>query len=710
MRPTRILVAAAAFLLGCGESALAPFGQLQSPIALALHEPSDNLYIASLAGDDLRVFNARSEEFLTAPVALFPLSIPTVRNPSALAAADRFVFVLSTAGAQVGFVDTVVQQGAAGPRGVNSPSGLPIVLPLDMVPSSMAAFAAAWPWSPDGSLSDHALVAGIDGDAEGGVLLALRPPVIEGGELVDLPSPEASIELPGIFPTAIALAPQGVPVTETIGPDGAPVVDCRTLAIADGRAADEGHVPGIWLTNVTVGLDGALTIDELDPSRRIEIRVPVQLAGGEIEERVAPVRALAFAPVPVTDSLLAAVAAEPCALRSGRIFAALDTSFCEGTSACPDLAVIDLSDDPTNPGQLAVDHVTGGPALYDFPGAPLEVVALTGPFRLPRAFDPVAVNEEGQAVPLDTVPVLAMVASTDGSLYYLDGGFGSYLVGPGRRAEAEPTFPIDANQAVAGLVGVVTRADLPGRVGPGATPTISVVPGDRPSNETWTAGFETPLPGFSGVSTVGAVAGTDTLTLPGGTRFVGGSLIASPNPLEADRVVPRRVGDVLCEGFPIVEVTADAVRFDRGALHNDPECGQAELPLDILPSIDVPWTLSGTVSGFVGRIPAGVEGARPTVEVVSGDRRLFVFTPPELDVARGATFSFQTTDGFAFYSFQPEVFGLLPASVQPFLVQPPRPSRDPSWRVFVAYSGSDSLVAVDPRNPRPGAGRVVAFQ
>lgn len=709
MRPTRILLAAAAFLLGCGEAALAPFGQLRSPVALALHEPSDSLYIASLAGDDLRVFNARSETFLTAPVALFPLSIPTVRNPSNLAAADRFVFVLSTAGAQVGFVDTVVAEGAAGPRSVNDPLGLPIVLPLDMVPSAMTAFAAAWPWSPDG-LADHALVAGLDGDADGGVLLALRPPVIEGGELVGLPSPEATIELPGIYPTALALAPQGVPVTEVIGPDGAPVVDCRTLAIADGRPEEEGHVPGIWLTDVKVGLDGRLTIDELSPGRRIEIRVPVQLAGGVIEERVAPVRALAFAPFPVTDSLLAATAANPCAVRSGRLFAALDTSYCGGAIDCPDVAVIDLSDDPEAPGQLAVDKITGGPALFDFPGAPLEIVALTGPFRLPRAFDPATFDEQGRGVALDSVPVLTMVASSDGNLYYLDGGFGSYLVADGRRAVPEPAFPIDANQAGPALSAGVTRADLPGRVAPGLTPTVAVDPTDRPFNETWTTGFEIPLPGFEGITTTGALGGTDVLSLPDGTRWVGGALQASPNPTEADRLVPRLEGEGICEGFPIVEVTEDSVRFDRGALRNDPPCLEGNLPVDILPSIAVPWTLSGTVSGFVGRVPAGAPGDRPTVEVFSGNRRLFTFTPPEEDVPRGASFTFQTTDGFAFYSFQPEVLGLLPAAVQPFLVSPPRASRDPSWRVYVAYSGSDSLVAVDPRVPRPGAGRVVSFQ
>lgn len=712
MRPTRILLAAVAFLLGCGEKTLAPFGQLRSPVALALHEPSNNLYIASLAGDDLRVFNARSEKFLTAPVALFPLSIPTVRNPSALAAAERFVFVLSTAGAQVGFVDTEIQAGAAGPRSVNGPSGLPIVLPLDMVPSSITAFSSPWAWSPDGSLADHALVAGADGAAGGGILLALRPPVVEGGEVVDLPSPEALIELPGIFPTAIALAPRGVPVTELVGPGGTPVADCRTLAIADGRPEEEGHVPAIWLTDVRVGTDGRLTLSELDPTRKIEIRVPVEVGGGVVEERVAPIRALAFAPFPVTDSLLAAVAEDPCAETSGRIFAALDTSYCEGAATCPDLAVIDLTGDPAEPGRLAVDRTTGQPALYDFPGAPLEVVALAGPFRLPRAFDPLLVTATGLSQPLESAAVLAMIASSDGNLYYLDGGFGSYLVSAGRRAEPEAVFPVDANQAGPGLAAAVARTDLPGRAGAGQLPTVVVEPTDRPTNEVWTAGFEIPLPGFAAVSTVGAVSGGDTLALPAGDQFVGGAITASTNPLEADRVVPRFLGEAICEGWPIVEVAADGsfVRFDRAALRNDPDCERQELPLDILPSIAAPWTLSGSVSGFVGRIAAGTVDDRPTVQVFSGTRRLFLFTPAAADVPRGSTFSFQTTDGFAFYAFRPEILGLLPASVQPFLVSPPKAGRDPSWRVFIAYSGSDSLVAADPVVPQPGAGNVVSFQ
>ena len=144
MRRVHAAVLCTALLAACGETSLAAFGQLRSPVALAVHGPTDQVFIASLGGDELRVFDGRRRRFLEAPAALFPLSIPTVANPTALAAADRFVFVLSGPDAALAFVDTRLQPGAVGPRSVDV-GGFPLTLPLEMVPADLAAFAAAWP-------------------------------------------------------------------------------------------------------------------------------------------------------------------------------------------------------------------------------------------------------------------------------------------------------------------------------------------------------------------------------------------------------------------------------------------------------------------------------------------------------------------------------------------------------------------------------------
>lgn len=699
-RSALCLAAAVSLAAGCGETSLAPFGQLRSPVALALHAPSESLFIASLAANELRVFDARSETFLTAPAALFPLSIPTVPNPSNLAAADRFVFVLSAAGAEVGFVDTVVPRGSVGPRSVDGPDGLPIVLPVDMTPTAMAAFAGAYPWGPDGLLADHALVAGLDGGSTGGLLLALRPPVVDNGAIQDLPSPEALVELPGVFPAAVAIAPQGVPTRGLLDAQGNPVLDCRTVAIADVRPEGTDHAPGIWFTHLRVGPDGTLDVDPLDPARKIEVRVPVTLPDGTMEERVAPVRSLAFAPVPVTDSLLAAVAADPCAERSGRIFATLDPVYCAGALVCPDVAVIDLGGDPAAPGTIAVDAVTGGPAAYDFPGTQQGVVALGGPFDLRNAFDPAQLDAENQGAPLDNVPEVTLLTSSDGSIYYLSGGLGTYLVGPSPtdRAPSDQVFPVDAQEEGPGLVGGITRSSVGAGVGTTGVISVQVPRGATPRDEAWTAGFETALPGFDNVGTEGDFADS-TLPIPADLLGAAVELQASADPRQADRVVPLPFSGLICQGFPIVEVGPDFVRFDATALENPEGCFDPALPVSILPPIDAPWILDGTVTGFVGRIPAGAPGARPTVSILSGSDLLFLFTPPEADVPRGSTYGFTTTDGFTFYRSTPELVALLPAAVEPFLRTGPQANRDPDWRVFVAYSGSDSLVSLEPEDP-----------
>src|SRR5690606_21143743 len=106
------------------------------------------------------------------------------------------------------------------------------------------------------------------------------------------------------------------------------------------------------------------------------------------EERIAPIRDIAFAPAPLGDSALAAIAADPCTPRSGRLYAALDPAICVGTISCPDVAVVDLA------GEAGPTLATGGdglPALYDFPATILSVDALAGPFSLPGAFVPHAV-------------------------------------------------------------------------------------------------------------------------------------------------------------------------------------------------------------------------------------------------------------------------------------------------------------------------------
>lgn len=687
------LVAAA----GCGDSELAPFGRLETPVALAFHEPSGNLFIASLAGDELKVLDVSAERFLAAPAALFPLSIPTVGSPTDLAAGERFVFVLSTAEAEVGFVDTQVPAGAVGPRSVDGPDGFPVTYPLGMVPTTMASFAAAYGFAEGGTLGDHALVAGItDG---GGLLVAVRPPAVDDAGEETGPTAAGLLALPELFPTTLALDPLPAPGAELVGSGGAPVEDCRVLAIGDGRD-DPTHVPAIWFTRVHVGTDGAFSIDPLDEALRVEVRVPLRLADGTIEERVAPIRDLAFAPAPVSDGLLTAVAADPCALRSGRLFAVLDPSYCSGAVDCPEAAVIDLSGEAGEFGTIAIDAETGEPALYDLPSAPLDVVALAGPLDLPNAFDPASLVVDENA-PLDAAPLVALFTTSEGSIYYVDGGLGSYLEAPGVRAPADAVFRVDSQEEPPGLETPVVRTDSGRRIVAAPLPTVSTE-GAEPRDERWSAGFEIPIPGFS---EIGAQDAGDQIPLPAGSQA--DILLASSDPETADRVVPRTSLDVFCEGYPIVAVAEDgsSVTVDRGALENPEGCEVEGLPLAILPPIANPWVLVGEgSSGFVGRaaaeptpLPEGEQ--QPTTAVFAGDRLQFLFTPSAELVERGASFGWRTTDGFGFYSADPGVVGQLPVSVEPVLVRRPTASAGPGWRVFVAYSGTSTVLEIDPTRP-----------
>lgn len=696
-------IVAASLAAGCGAASLAPFGQIENPAALALHEPSGLLFIASLGSDELRVFDAREESFLTAPAGLFPLSIPTVRSPDALAAAGRYVFVLSRAGGEIGFVDTRVPVGGAGPRSVDV-GGAPLTLPLDMVATDLIALEGAWPWERDG-LADHALAIGVDGES-GGLLVALRPPVVgEEGEIVRLPLPEAVLELPGIYPSSIALDPSGVTARSLRGPAGEPIADCRTLAIADGRLAP-GHEPAIWLTRVRIDSDGNLSVAPLDPARRMVVRVPLELPDGTIEERVAPVRQVAFAPAPLTDASLAAIAADPCTSRSGRLYAVLDVSYCGGVAVCPDVAVIDLL--PEGPA-LATDAITGGPALYDLPSTALRVTAIDGPFSLPGAWSPIEFDEAGRGLRLTSVPSLALIAASDGVVYYLHGGFGSWLVGPtpDDRAPTDPVFPVDAEPGPPGLVGSVVRIDPGARGTDPALPTIGFPAGSRPRDERWTAGYLAPLPGLERVGRIGSIGEDGILWAPAGISFAGEVPVQAnaEEPRLADRLVPVTGGQEVCEGFPVVEVGVAAdgrsfVRVDRTAgFANGEGCLLDALELDVLPPLEQPFWLDGEVTGFLGRFAAGTPDDRQTRLIAADGIPLFTFTPAAGEIPPGARWRFTTTDGLAWYGADAEEIGEFPTAMVPWLRSGPRPGRDPVWRVFLTFTGTDSLIALNPAAP-----------
>ena len=116
-----------------------------------------------------------------------------MQTPIAVAAARRFVFVVSGASAEVGFVDTEVPPGGFGPRSVDGPDGFPLTLAIDAVPTAAVALTAAHGFADDGALADHLIVAGLSPDGDGGKLTLVRPPhaAVAGAE----PLPSVAAEL-----------------------------------------------------------------------------------------------------------------------------------------------------------------------------------------------------------------------------------------------------------------------------------------------------------------------------------------------------------------------------------------------------------------------------------------------------------------------------------------------------------------------------------
>ncbi|HWV36947.1 MAG TPA: hypothetical protein VN033_00555 [Vulgatibacter sp.] len=681
----RLAAAIAALLAAaCAEQELAPFGNLDTPVSLAVHEPSGHLFIALQGTNDLRVFATRSDDFLTGPAELFPLSIPTVRTPIAVAAARRFAFVVSGASAEIGFVDTRVPPGAFGPRSVDGPDGFPLTLAVDQVPTAVAALTAAFGFAEEGELGDHLVVAGLSPDGDGGKLTVVRPPHVMAGSTEALPSVAAEVLLPGAFPSDVAVD------AGRADPEG-DVADCRLVAVADANP-DTG---GVILARMRVEPDGSASLEPPSAADRVELEVPVTLPDGSVVTRRAGARALAFGPAPDVPGIEAALAEDPCAPRAGRLFVVLDPAYCGDALTCPNLAVLELDGAPA----LAVDATTGGPAAYRVPGAALGLVALEGPLRLPNAFDPSRI-EDGVAADASPVPALTLVTSSDGAVTYLAGGLGPYLRADGSRASPDPVFLVSTSQT-GPSASEPTRTDVrrsPAQVQP---PVVEVPPDARPRSETWTAGFETPLAGFEGVGTVASLRG-DTLRGPADSSRTFLSplpILAASDPLLADRVVPASPeAGVICDGFPVVSVAADgrSLEVDRRApgFDNAPSCELGDNPIAILPPKGLPWTLTGSSTGFVGRV-----GADP-VGVFAGGTLLFRFQAPAGDVPRGATFGWQTTQGFGFYRANPDVMGLMPASIASVLAAG-TPGVDPSWRVFVAYSGADAVMRLNPQAPDP---------
>lgn len=667
---------------GCAEERISPFGDLNTPVAIAVHEPTRQLLIASQDEDELRVFDLRDQEFLASPSISFPLSVPTVRSPRFLGAGERFVFVVSGADGSVGFVDTRVPAEAFGPRSVDDSEGRPIVLATEFSPTAALAFSTPYGYADGGALGDYFLVAGLLPDGRGGQLLALRPPFEGAG-----PEFLATIDLPGILPAGLALE-------AGFFLDG--VADCRSFALADlGEAED--HTPGIWIGRVEIGTDGAFSLGE--PEQKIEIRVEVTLPDGSREERLAPVRAVEFAPLRIDRELPPAVEDAPCAPRSGRIFALLDRSYCAGAEACPNLVAIDLPS-----GEIARDAVLGGPAAYELPAAPNGLLSVPGPLPVADAhmdfLDPETSPPALRTREVDRVESLLLVSSSDGGITYVAGGLGTRLLGPtpDRRAASDPVFLLDAGESVPGIEGSIVRTDRRGNI----LPQLDFPPGAAPRREDWVAGFETPLPGLAALGGLGNLA-EDRFHLPEGSEHNFSApiaVLASAEPDEADRLVPLGV-DFACDGFPIVAVEEGgrALRLQRQApgFTNPPECLEGEVAFAVLPPRARPWTLSGSVTGFVGRAPEGMGS-----EIRFGSRLFFVFHPPEEAVERGATYEWRTIFGFSFYRMTRSSL-LLPASMALFPLQT-------SWRVVVAYSGSDAITVINPSRPPGESSSAITFR
>ena len=657
-----------------------------------MHEGTGLVFIASEGSDELRVFDADARQFLRAPAVLFPLSVPTVPRPTALGAGARYVFVLSGIGAEVGFVDASLPEGAIGPLGIDGADGFPLTQPLSSTPTALAAVRAAHELAP--GLEDLALVAGIAGD--GGELVAVLPPHPDEQGVLSSPSIAARLPLDG-YPVALALDPPGRGAAGLVDGAGRPLADCRTVAIADIEDDPaSGAEPQVRFATLRIEPDGSF---ELGPSplAPITVRVPTVSPAGVVGERAAPVRGLAFAPAPGAGDVDRALAADPCALRSGRLFAVLDGAACAGEASCADLVAIDLPS-----GTYAEDPYFGGPAIYDLPGAALDALALAGPLVPPGGYDPATDTGTGR------VGSLLLVTSSDGGIYYLDGGFGTPLVGPSHadRGPTDGTSLVDA-EASGPSAGEVVRLDTTATDAAEAVPTVDVPEGAAPRDETWYAGYETPLPGLEQVGVLGGVVfaeGEGVLALPSSDERSFQApieVLAAGGGLGGDRLVPLPEG-VDCPGYEIVAVAGDGRSITVADAPQPEPCLEPENPLAVLPPAARPWVLFGTVSGFAGRL-AGPDGAGDGRALVyGGDQLLFAFTPRaavERVLERGASYSFGTSDGLTLYASYPGSFAQLPTAIAARLTDVAAALVAPRYQVFVTYSGADTMVELDPELP-----------
>lgn len=650
----RTLILAALVATACGDTTLPPFGQLRQPDALAFQPATGLLFIASAGGDELRVFDASERQFLRGPATVFPLSVPTVRRPSALAAGARWLFTLSSVDAELGFVDGVIAEGALGPRSLDGADGFPIALPLPGLPTALAAL--------DGSI-DHALVAGVDG-AEG-ALWVVRAPVDEA-----LPSLIASAAIPGV-PGAIAIEASAGPL---LGPDGAPIVDCRTVAVAEQVGA-AGQPPAIHFFTLRLDPSGVATL-EASPLGSLQLAID-EPRGAGVARRAAGVRRLAFAPTPEAPGRGAAIAAEPCEVRAGRLFVLLDGADCPGADSCADLTAIDLPS-----GAPARDPSSGGPALYDLPGAALELVALAGPIELPGAFDPSGDTRLGR------VGSLVVAASSDGNLYYVDGGFGTPLIAPGVRGPSDRMLLADA-EAGGPLVSGLTRLDSQAAGAEEGAPVLETPIGAQPYDERIVATFEGALPGRTDLGLVGDLAfagGRATIAAPEGAPFHEGMRVQP-----GDRVAAA-APELACEGFVVESVAADGGSLVVLEATQAAPCTAPELTLQLLPPAATPWVLTGSVSGFMGLLAD--DGS---LQELRGDGALlFTFRRGAVPLPRGASFAWITSDGFRLYGTNPGVAAQLPTGLAAALASPPAALVAPRWQLFVSYGGADAVIELDP--------------